>query len=333
MILRRNRQRPVNIYMVGIMNDDRQDIGIKQVEISSFDLRYERCRLKSKGTEKALMVSILDHGIRDPLLGVETEGGCRILLDGFKRYRCAKKLSIGIVPYHCLGKDEVFGIITLLRIANAKSLNILEQARLIDELKAIHKMSVSEIAGLLEKSKGWVGMRVGIIGQMSQRVMDKVFSGQFPVYSYMYTMRSFIRMNGISKQDVDEFVSCVSGKGLSIRDIEILANGYFKGGEDIRRQIKNGNILWGLSRLKETSIQTKDCTQVEQGMLRDLEITQKYMRRVINKSKDNRYKTGSFYAQANVLTGGILRQMNIFSRSIKEFHDKSGQTSSDLSSS
>ena len=333
MFLRRNRQRPANIYLVGIMNDDQQDNGIKQVEISSFDLRYERCRLKSNVTERALLASILDHGIRDPLQGVETEGRCRILLDGFKRYRCAKKLSIGIVPYHCLGKDEAFGIITLLRIANAKSLNILEQARLIDELKIIHKMSVSEIAGLLEKSKGWVGMRVGIIGQMSQRVMDKVFSGQFPVYSYMYTIRSFIRMNGISKQDVDEFVSSVSAKGLSIRDIEILANGYFKGGEDIRRQIKSGNISWGLSRLKETSVQAKDCTQVEQRMLKDLEIAQKYMQRVINKSKDDRHKTGSFYAQANLLTAGILRQMNIFSRSIKELHDKSGQTSSDLSPS
>jgi hypothetical protein len=84
--------------------------------------------------------------------------------------------------------------------------------------------------------------------------------------------------------------------------------------------------------LKDTSV-TKDCTQVEQGMLKDLEIVQKYMRRVINKSKDDRYKTGSFYAQANLLTAGILRQMNIFSRSIKELHDKSGQTSSDLSSS
>jgi hypothetical protein len=158
-----------------IMNDDQQNSGIRQVEISSFDLRYERCRLKSNVTEKALLSSILDHGIRDPLRGVETEGGCRILLDGFKRYRCAKKLSIGIVPYHCLGKDEAFGIITLLRIANAKSLNILEQARLIDELKTIHKMSVSQIAGLLEKSNGWVGMRVGIIGQMSPAIMDKVF--------------------------------------------------------------------------------------------------------------------------------------------------------------
>ncbi len=318
--------------MVGIMNDDQQNSGIRQVEISSFDLRYERCRLKSNVTEKVLLSSILDHGIRDPLQGVETEGGCRILLDGFKRYRCAKKLSIGIVPYHCLGKDEVFGIITLLRIANAKTLNILEQARLIDELRTIHKMSVSEIAGLLEKSKGWVGMRVGIIGEMSPGIMDKVFRGQFPVYSYMYTIRSFIRMNGISKQDVDEFVKSVAGKGLSIRDIEILANGYFKGGEGIRQQIRNGNITWGLSRLKESSV-TTDCTQVEQRMLKDLEITQKYMQRVINKSKDDRYKTASFNAQANLLTGGILRQMNIFSRSIKELYDKSGQTSSDLSSS
>jgi hypothetical protein len=175
-------------------------------------------------------------------------------------------------------------------------------------------------------------MRVGIIGQMSPAIMDKVFSGQFPVYSYMYTIRSFIRMNGISKQDVDEFVKSVAGKGLSIRDIEILANGYFRGGEGIRRQIRNGNITWGLSRLKESSV-TTDCTQVEQRMLKDLEITQKYMQRVINKSKDNRYKTASFNAQANLLAGGILRQINIFFESIKELHDKSGQTSSDLSSS
>ena len=318
--------------MVGTMNDDQKDNGIRQVEISSFDLRYERCRLKSAVTEKALLSSILDHGIRDPLRGVETKGGCRILLDGFKRYRCAKKLSIGIVPYHCLGEDEAFGIITLLRIANAKSLNIVEQSRLIDELRTIHKMSISQIAGLLEKSKGWVGMRVGIIGQMSPAIMDKVFSGQFPVYSYMYTIRSFIRMNAVSKQDVDVFVKSVAGKGLSIRDIEILANGYFKGGEGIRQQIRNGNITWGLSRLKDSSV-TTDCTQVEQLLLRDLEITQKYMQRVINKSRDDRYNSASFNAQANLLTGGILRQMNIFFESIEVLHDKSGQTSSDLSSS
>jgi len=38
--------------------------------------------------------------------------------------------------------DEVMGIINFLRVSNAKSLNIIEQARLIDDLHKVHKMSV-----------------------------------------------------------------------------------------------------------------------------------------------------------------------------------------------
>ena len=262
--------------MVGIMSDDQNDSGIRQVEISSFDLRYERCRLKSSVAEKALLSSILDHGIRDPLQGVETKGGCRILLDGFKRYRVAKKLSIGIVPFHCLGEDEVLGIVELIRFSNAKNLNILEQARLIDELRTIHKMSISEIAKLLEKSKAWVSLRADITNGMSKCVSESVFRGKFPAYSFMYTLRQFMRINSVKTEQIDDFVRSVAGKGLSIRDIETLAHGYFKGQEDIRQQIRNGNITWALSRLKDTSA-TKDCTQVEQRMLKDLEIMQKYM--------------------------------------------------------
>ncbi len=130
---------------------------IEKVEISSFDLRYEGYRMKSPGAERVLIASILENGIRDPLQGVTTKDG-RILLDGFKRYRCAKRLDIRIVPYSALSGDEASGIIELIRISNAKSLSILEQAKLIDELKSVYKMSVSEIATLIEKSKGWVGM-------------------------------------------------------------------------------------------------------------------------------------------------------------------------------
>jgi hypothetical protein len=298
---------------------------VKQVEITSLDLRYESCRMRSNSAEQQLLVSMLAHGIRDCLQGVETKQGCRILLDGFKRYRCAQKLNIGIVPYQSLDSDEAMGIIKLLRIA------ILEQARLIDELKSVHKMSVSQIAKHLERSKGWVGMRVGLIGQMSQAVMDKILSGKFPVYSYMYTIRTFMRMNGIKKKQVDEFVNCVSGKGLSIRDIEILANGYFKGGEDIRQQIKKGNLPWALSRLKHTSVPTTGLSQVERRMLSNLEIVQSYMQRVINKSQSEQFQNAVFFAQANLLTAGILRQMQIFTNSVRQFHDKCGQAGSDLS--
>lgn len=297
----------------------------EKAEISSFDLRFESYRMKSSGAERALIASILENGIRDPLQGVTTKDG-RILLDGFKRYRCAKKLDIRIVPYCSLGSDEAFGIIELIRISNSKSLSILEQAKLIDELKTVHKMFNSEIAKLLEKSKAWVSVRSGIIGEMSECVMSKIFSGDFPAYSYMYTLRQFIRINRIKKEEIDEFVNSVAGKRLSIRDIELLAHGYFKGPDEFREQIKSGNISWGLNRLKETSANTTDCTEIEQGMLRDLEITQKYMHRVTYKSKDTRYKSNSFFAQANLLAGGILSKMDIFSKAVKDFHDRSGKT-------
>ena len=158
---------------------------VDHVEISSLDLRYEECRLKSSKTEKELLTSILERGIRDPLQGVDVKGK-RILLDGFKRYRCAKRLHLGMVPYTSLGNDEVCGIIDLIRISNVKGLGILEQARLIMELKQVHHMGNSEIAVLLEKSRSWVSMRSGIVGDMTPYVRQQLFNGRFPAYAGSY---------------------------------------------------------------------------------------------------------------------------------------------------
>ena len=51
---------------------------VEQVEISGLDLRYASCRVRSKPAEKMLLDSIITHGIRDPLQGVDTEDGTKI---------------------------------------------------------------------------------------------------------------------------------------------------------------------------------------------------------------------------------------------------------------
>jgi hypothetical protein len=165
---------------------------------------------------------------------------------------------------------------------------------------------------------------------MSNAVMDKIFAGEFPPYSYLYTLRQFMRINRVAAEEVDEFVQAVAGKRLSTRDIDLLAHGYFKGSEEFRHQVRSGNISWGLSRLKETSAAACDCTEVEKRMLKDLEIVQKYMQRVTVGSKDPRLKTGSFYSQANLVAGAIVRHMQRFSTAMREFHDRSGQTEGHL---
>jgi len=296
----------------------------KDVELSSLVLRYEDHRMKNAALEERLLASIAQRGIEEPLEGVQLQDAS-ILLNGFKRYRCARKLQLRSVPYASLGDDEVAGIMNLLRISNNRALSILEQAAFIDELETTGHLSVAEIAKELSRSKSWVSMRLGLISEMSATIRAKLFSGAFPVYSYMYTLRPFMRMNGVSGEEIEQFVVAVSDKDLSVRDIEQLAHGYFRGPDSFRQEILKGNLALPLKRLREMPQNPDGCSEFERVMLRDLEITQKYMQRVMGKSQDPRLKSRPFHAQANLLSAAILSRAPAFNQSLKQLHDRSGQ--------
>lgn len=296
---------------------------VEEVEIATLDLRYENYRMRNRSLEGRLLSSIAERGIEEPLEGAGI-GEQRILLNGFKRYRCARKLKIGYVPYVSLGENEATAILGLIRAANNKSLGILEQARFIDDLQKLHKMRVAEIAETLSRSKSWVTMRLGLIGEMNATVREKMFSGAFPVYSYMYTLRPFMRMNGTRKREVEEFIEAVSGKKLSVRQIEQLAHGYFRGPDWFREEVRNGNFALPLERVKNAPENLDGCNESERDFLKDLEIAQKYIQRVINKSNNPRLKTRAFCAQANLLAAGILSRTSALSKTVKAVYDRTG---------
>ena len=248
-----------------------------------------------------------------------------ILLNGFKRYRCARKLQLRLAPYVSLGQDEVSGIVNLLRLSNPKALGILEQAAFIDELKHTRQLSLTDIAEQLARSKAWVSMRVGIIAQMSVTVRAKLFSGAFPAYSYLYILRRFMRMNGVTGQQVDQFVTALSGKKLSVREIEQLAHGYFRGPESFRQEIRKGNLALPLQQIAQVPPSLDGCSEFERVLLHDLEITQKYMQRSTGKSQDPRLQSRAFHAQANLLTAGILSRVPAFTQTLRQLHDRSGK--------
>ena len=294
-----------------------------EVELGQLDLRYEGYRMKNPGLEERLLGSIGQRGIEAPLEGVEV-ASVRILLNGFKRYRCARKLQLRLVPYVSLGQDEVSGIVNLLRISNPKALGILEQAAFIDELKHTGHLSLADIAEQLARSKSWVSMRVGIIAQMSVTVRAKLFSGAFPAYSYLYILRRFMRM-GVTGQQVDQFVTALSGKKLSVREIEQLAHGYFRGPESFRQEIRKGNLALPLQQIAQVPPSLDGCSEFERVLLHDLEITQKYMQRSTGKSQDPRLQSRAFHAQANLLTAGILSRVPAFTQTLRQLHDRSGK--------
>jgi len=295
-----------------------------EVEISALDLRYQGCRMKNSALEGRLLVSIAERGIEEPLEGVPAADQY-LLLNGFKRYRCARQLQIHKVPYASLGPEEVRGILNLLRISNTKALSLLEQASFIDELKNVRAMTVAEIAEELSRSKAWVSMRLGLIAEMSPRVREKLLGGEFPVSPYMYTLRQFMRMNGVKREQIEPFVLACSGHKLSVREIEQLAHGFFRGPESFRQQILSGNLALPLKQLKEIPSDPEGCSEFERLMLRDLELTQQYMQRVMAKSPDERLASRTFHAQCHLLTNGILSRSTAFFQTLRKLHDRSGQ--------
>jgi hypothetical protein len=234
-------------------------------------------------------------------------------------------LRLATVPYSSLGTDEAVGILSLLRISNNRSLSILEQAAFIAELKNRRQLNVAEIAAELCRSKSWVSVRLGLFAEMSQKVRLELFAGAFPVYSYMCLLRQFMRMNGVSREQIEEFVLAVSGKGLSVREVEQLAHGCFRGPESFRQEILKGNVALPLERMRQVPQSPDGCNEFERVLLGDLELTQKYMQRVMGKSQDQRIKSRAFHSQSHLLTAGILSRSRAFFHTLRQLHDRNGQ--------
>jgi hypothetical protein len=295
----------------------------ESVERSSLNLRYEGHRLRDDAREARLLASIAQRGIEEPLEGVDTPEA-RFLLNGFRRYRCAEKLGIHCVPYVSLGEDEATGIVSLMRVSTDKALGILEQARFVVDLLTLHGMSVAEVAETLSRSKAWVSMRRGLLEEMSQPMQELLFCGAFPVYSYMYTLRPFRRMNSVTREEIERFVQTVAGKRLSVREIELLAHGYFRGPVSLREAIEGGQLGWSLDQMKSVPEDLEGCNEFERVLLKDLQILQKYLQRVVTKCQDPRLKSRAFHAQANLLTGSLLSKLEPFCERMKAFHDRTG---------
>jgi hypothetical protein len=217
-------------------------------------------------------------------------------------------------------------ILGLLKLSNNRTLSILEQAAFIAELKHARGLNVAEIAAELSRSKSWVTMRLGLMAEMSEAVRQQLFAGAFPGYCYMYLMRQFMRMNGVQAGQVQEFILAVSGKGLSVREIEQLAHGFFRGPASFREEIRQGNLALPLERMRQMPQHPDACSEFERVLLGDLELTQKYMQRVMGKSQEqNKLTSRAFHAQCHLLTAGILSRSRAFFHTLRQLHDRNGQ--------
>ena len=298
----------------------------ESIERMSLDLRYQPYRMRNEAIEARLLASIAERDIQQPLEGVDTPQG-RWLLDGFKRYRCATKLGIGCVPYVSLGEEAGQGIARLMRVTERKQLSILEQSRFVVELLSEYDMSPADVAQVLSRSKAWVSMRRSLLKDMSPGVQEILFRGAFPVYSYMATLRPFMRMNGVGPKEIEQFIQVVSGQRLSVREIQRLAEGYFRGPASLRQAIDQGKWKWSLRQMQSVPEDPAGCNDIERRLLKELERLLKSMQRILTECDDSRLQTRVFHAQANLLVTSLLGRRDSFFKKMEALLRRTGEMS------
>jgi hypothetical protein len=138
-------------------------------------------------------------------------------------------------------------------------------------------------------------------------------------------------MNGVGQADIENFVQAVAGQRLSVRQIELLAHGYFRGTPSLRQAIDQGNWKWTLQQMQEVAEEPDGLSDFERAMLRDLERLLQVMQKVMTRMDSPRLRARDFFAQANLLLASLLGRRDSFFKKMEEFHDRTGHAQCDLS--
>lgn len=299
---------------------------METVELSSIDLRLEHMRQRDRAAERRLLISMMERGLLDPLQVAPADAAQTVVLvDGFKRYRCARKMGMSIVAVERIGQSVADGLLRLLRRDKTGGLSMLEQAAIVEELYSSHKLSIYEIAGRLGHCVSWVSMRLGLGESMSELVREKIMSGAFPARAYLYGLKGFTRVNKIAQERVDDFVEAVSGKGLSTRELFVLSRAYFGGGCVVQQLITDGHPRRALQLLSGQTAQRIDSTlsDSQRTLLRDLECAAVSMERVEYYAGNVGWESEEFSQIVNLSSERIRRRLRSFAEVIRGLYDRS----------
>jgi len=158
-------------------------MNIVEVDLDSLDLRYGKLRARRPAVEKRLMASLEEAGQQSPVIVVAGEKPGRwVLIEGRKRVRALKRLKAEAVKAVVWELAPAAALIAAYQLQDGTGYNALEEGWLVWELVRGDGLSLAEVGRRLERSKGWVSGRLGLIEGLPEQVLEGVLSGQIGAY-------------------------------------------------------------------------------------------------------------------------------------------------------
>lgn len=152
------------------------------VALSAIGERFQGLRIVDPSAERTMLDSMRQYGQLTPVVVCRFEPqGKDELLDGFKRLRAARRLSLRELAVSRLEMGPracKAAILQLNRVG--RNISSMEEALVVHSLCHDDGLSQVEIAGLLGRHKSWVSRRVALIARLSEEAQERIKLGLLP---------------------------------------------------------------------------------------------------------------------------------------------------------
>ena len=187
----------------------------KTVKLDQLDVSLQDLRITRPGEMEKMCRSLRHSGQLNPLIVRIAADGFQIL-DGFKRYYCAKQLSWEYLDVRILDVPLMEGKAMMLSYNKAgRSLMDYDEALVVCSLKKDHLLDQSAISHLIGYSRSWLCRRLALVEKLDPLVQDTLRMG-------VITNSQAREIVKLPRGNQGAMMRCVTSHNLTSRDSRIL---------------------------------------------------------------------------------------------------------------
>lgn len=210
------------------------------LEIPQLIRRYADLRVTDPGRRARMAASLAAEGQREPVLVVR-EGETYVLVDGYVRVDGLVALARDTVEAVCIDVEEVDALVLTWRLQRSRRRSAIEDSWLIRELVERHGLSQNQVAQRLQRSKGWVSERLGLVRVLPDEAQEAVRKGQIAPRG---AMRFLVPMARKARAQCSRLITALRGERLTGDELEILYRAWLAADEALRERIVDHPLLY-----------------------------------------------------------------------------------------
>ena len=236
------------------------------LEFHQLDCRYEGLRVRQPERERRLLASLADHGQQTPIVVVGGVSGY-VVVDGYKRVRCLKRLHrdgvIGVV----WEMSEADALIFRQMVHTEGGASALEQGWLLRALHEGHELHLPDLARRFDRSVSWVSRRLALARELPEAIQDRVREGGIIPHAAMKYLVPLARAN---ERDCVRLVEAVKETKLSTRQMGQLYQSYMGGNDKTRELVVTEPLL--VLRVEQQARKDSDSVSAGEAFVSDLHV-------------------------------------------------------------